>query len=86
MNEQASEKVNLNTGEIKNSNVRPCCPKCGGVLIPEKSGRYVVSVGCVYCGERFYRDYPRRSPDSIERDAHKHAGRPCHCIDGRRRA
>jgi len=71
---------------MSNTSEKPCCPKCGGVLIPERSGRHVVSVGCVYCGERLYREYPRRLPDKNELNANKQAGRPCHCIDGRRRA
>ncbi|MDD2319144.1 MAG: hypothetical protein PHO83_03735 [Geobacteraceae bacterium] len=56
---------------------RPVCPKCGGVLLPETEiGGRVMSVGCIICGERIYRDHKRRSPDALERNAHKLAGRP----------
>lgn len=73
-----------------NSNVRPRGRKCGGLLVPETafSGNgetlVVLSVGCVNCGERIFRGHQRRTPDSLERNAHKLAGRPGHMIDGRR--
>jgi RNase P subunit RPR2 len=68
---------------------RPTCKKCKGTLVPDISftgdgeTRKVVSVGCVNCGERYYKDHPRRSPEGKELNAHRQAGRPGHVIDGR---
>lgn len=51
--------------------MKPRCPKCRGALVPEKSfdGR-VVSVGCVNCGNRFYRDF------TVKKPGHKQGGKP----------
>jgi len=71
----------------KNFNIRPRCPKCSGLMMPEtvlaKDGEtlIVVSVGCVNCGERIFRNHQRRRPDATDRNAHKLAGRPV--INGR---
>ena len=46
----------------------PPCPKCGGLLVPETMFKgdgetlLLVSVGCVNCGERIYREHRRRRP------------------------
>ncbi|MDA8428908.1 MAG: hypothetical protein M0T70_06590 [Geobacteraceae bacterium] len=44
--------------------MKPRCLKCRGALVPEKNleGR-VMTVGCVNCGNRFYRDFTVRKPD-----------------------
>jgi len=75
-----------------NSNIkRPTCPKCRGILIPDVAfqgdgeTRVVLSVGCVNCGERIFREHKRRAPNGKELNAHRLAGRPGHTlIDGRR--
>lgn len=72
-------------------NGRPRCPKCGGMLIPEKafSGDgdtlVTVSVGCVNCGERWFRAHQRRRPAGAELNAHLQAGRPAHLVPGGKR-
>lgn len=70
---------------------RPRCPKCDGRMIPEKafSGNgetlITVSVGCLNCGERFYREFKRRRPVGKDLNAHKAAGRPAHMVPGGKR-
>lgn len=66
MSKDLSTKIHTGNTNCKNSNVRPVCPKCGGLLVPEIAfvgdgeTRVVVSVGCVNCGERFYKEHRRR--------------------------
>jgi predicted nucleic acid-binding Zn-ribbon protein len=51
------------------------------LLAGDGETRVVVSVGCVNCGERYFRAHQRHRPDATERNAHKLAGRPV--INGR---
>jgi len=45
---------------------RPRCSKCGGLMLPETTlagdgeTPVVISVGCINCGERFFRGVERR--------------------------
>lgn len=55
---------------------KPRCPKCGGTALnPERSifSDRVESVGCITCGERLYRNHPRRLPTTAERGSHGNA-------------
>lgn len=66
MSKHLSATIYAQPPECKNSNVRPGCPKCGGLLVPETAfrgdgeGLVLVSVGCVSCGERIYKEHTRR--------------------------
>ena len=47
---------------------KPRCTKCGGALLPDRElGGRTVSVGCVNCGERWFRGVTRRAPTDLER-------------------
>jgi hypothetical protein len=84
MSEHVSGKIRPSEDARKVSNVRPTCPKCNGLLLPETtlSGdgetALVVSVGCVNCGERFFRGHQRRRPGIDERIMRTSEGSPSH--------
>lgn len=73
MNKPLSVKIHPRNTGCKNSHVRPPCPKCRGLLVPEVmlagdgETRVLVSVGCVNCGERIYREHRRRRAGEEDR-------------------
>lgn len=76
--------------ECKDSNVRPRCPKCSGLLMPElafvtnSDEPLVISVGCMNCGERFFRGIQRRQASKDDRNPYKMGSQPGHIINGRK--
>lgn len=65
---------------------RPKCPRCSGILVPELTfNDRLVSVGCINCGERIYRDHQRRALGKADINAHLQAGRPAHLVPGGKR-
>lgn len=63
--------------------MRPSCPKCGGLMLPEYDANdRVEAVKCISCGKRVWRGFARRTPTQTERDqrytAHHKKGRTDH--------
>lgn len=60
---------------------RPKCPKCGSIALEEERNPFtgrIEAVKCITCGERVYRDHPRRRPGPAEimTGAHHKGPRP----------